>query len=267
MLMTVSLLKQAIKGQNPEEALRLFRSGEDRTSSENGRSNLQRAIKWCPDNLELIQELLKNRNVVNFVDRDGNNAMITAAHRANAAVIELLIDAKADVHCEDKWGRGPLYHAAIYSAFCLGKEKRADFYPQTLDAMRTLVRHGAEATCPYPKSSMLAVYLKSWETTGDLNAVSFLVVAGAPPLSLDYLTEHCRKVCMINGDLAMKAGWQERQKQWKTVKKMLDSLLPGVLIPLVCNYLYIPINRPSTTPLTTTPLQTSTSSTPFHLRS
>ena len=75
--------------------------------------NLEECIKAAiENNVEAIEELLRDGSDVNLSDESGHTIMMSAAGYGNTETVQLLLDAGADVHLFDKGGKTALIHAA-----------------------------------------------------------------------------------------------------------------------------------------------------------
>jgi len=237
-----SYLRQAIQAQEPQKALELLQGPDSWPDIEDGNTNLQEAIKWCPMNPELIIALIAGRDlkVLDCKDSYDNTPMITAAAFANVLAIDLLAKAGVRVDVHDNQKKSPLCLVVTDSLLRVSGmyENRHEPEAQILQAAQTLVRHGARADGYNiaDNQPLLKSYIKSWDPTqGDPNLIKFLVAEGAEPLSLAEVSKLTSKNETII-HAAIEEGLQERQI---AVSQGLDAILPASIAALIGAYILV----------------------------
>lgn len=61
----------------------------------------------------IIKSLIEAKAEINYIDKEGRNILMTAAHRGNYEVVKLLIDLNADLQLNDKKGKSVFHYALM----------------------------------------------------------------------------------------------------------------------------------------------------------
>lgn len=119
-------------------------------------------IDWTTASFEEAQKFVQSGNEVNIFDEDGQTLLMKAAmNTSNPDVVNLLIDADADVNAQNKYGLTPLMIAA-------GKNNLA--------AVKLLLNNGANVNAT-SKKGITALHLSMFSKNSEL--IKELLRAGA----------------------------------------------------------------------------------------
>ncbi len=192
----------AIQKSNTKKALELLRSGEPFPYIENDYSNLILAIKK-ELSLELIQEFIlqADQKIIDYMDPNGDTALMAAARLLNSDVVLQLLQTGADPNLCNKLGYTPLYLAVCFGDNAIPVRGPANRYHpdgmiplyvrmhmiflSSYPIIRALIRNRAsvDAKDMFGKTPLQAYVNQSKVGRIDLKIVTLLVALGANPLN------------------------------------------------------------------------------------
>jgi len=240
-----SVFRQALLDNDISTAQALMVSGEAEILEAAG-NNLALAIDLDRD-LELIRAMIDQSDLETLNHTNDVPAIHAAARCANATVVELLIQAAANVLIRDRVQRAPLFSAVVLSRTNMGRGQDQTLFPKVVQTVRLLIEHGAIVNHESPGLVLIPRYCiccKDASLPIDPNLVTLLVAEGAHTPPKNWLDMECPMQANA-ANAAIEEG-----RLYRDAPPILRSELERVLLPpllaIIADYVYVPINQAPT---------------------
>ncbi len=122
---------------------------------------LMKAIK--NHNVALVKELIQQGTNINEVDEAQDAPLIIAAYKGYTAIVQLLLEAGADVSAVDPGMKATALHAAAYAG--------------NAEVARLLIQHHIDIDKQGPYNGYTALHDAIWQ--GNIETANVLIAAGA----------------------------------------------------------------------------------------